>query len=74
MLSTASIIEAIPAASMAIRRCWPGIAHIQVTHVGLPPECRLVYCLAVGLRADTIRDTANHVPWLKTRPWTCSRA
>ena len=27
----------------------------------------LVHYLAVGLCADTIRDAANHVPWLKVR-------
>ena len=27
----------------------------------------LVNCLAACLRVDTIRDAANHVPWLKVR-------
>src|SRR2546430_5038685 len=59
---------------MALCRCCPGIAHIQVTHVGLPPECMLVHCLAVGLRADTIRDTVQIMcHGSKRARWTCSR-
>src|SRR2546425_9319461 len=27
----------------------------------------LVHCPAMGLRAHTIRDAANHVPWLTVR-------